>query len=111
MTPRDQTFCQSSPLIFMFSSNYRYLMFNHVVIFAMVSLKREWEPIIVFMNDPTVSYTVESRDGTEYASAVFYKNVQVRSRGIIDTPESELFNRLSRFSRQMRSPIRNGFGP
>jgi hypothetical protein len=40
---------------------------------------------------------------------IFYKNVQVRSLGIIDTAEFELFERLSRFSRLIRSHMRNGF--
>jgi hypothetical protein len=39
MTPRDQTFFVRVPLlIFMFFSNYMYVMFTYVFLFAMVSL-------------------------------------------------------------------------
>jgi hypothetical protein len=31
-------FCWSSPLTFTFSSNYKYVMFQHVFVFAIVSL-------------------------------------------------------------------------
>jgi hypothetical protein len=40
LTQRDPTFfCQSSPLIFTFSSNYMYVMFTYVFLFAMVPFK------------------------------------------------------------------------
>jgi hypothetical protein len=35
-----------------------------------------------------------------------YKNVHVRSRGVIDTAEPELFKRLTRLSRRIRSHMR-----
>jgi hypothetical protein len=39
----------------------------------------------------------------------FTKKVQVGSRGVIDTVESELFEWLSRFSWRIRNHMRNGF--
>jgi hypothetical protein len=37
-TAETEIFCQSSPLIVTFSSNYRYAMFKYVLVFTMVSL-------------------------------------------------------------------------
>jgi hypothetical protein len=42
----NRLFCQSSSLIITFSSNCIYVMFTYLFVFAMVSLKREWDPII-----------------------------------------------------------------
>jgi hypothetical protein len=36
---------------------------------------------------------------------IFYKNVQVGSRGVFGTEESEFCQRLPRFSRRIRSPL------
>jgi hypothetical protein len=37
-TVETEIFCQSSPLLLTFSSNYRYAMFTYVLVFTMVSL-------------------------------------------------------------------------
>jgi hypothetical protein len=42
---------------------------------------------------------------------ILYKIFYVRSRGVIDTAESELCKRLSRISRRNRSHMQNGISP
>jgi hypothetical protein len=38
----------------MFASNYMYVMFSYLFVFAMVSLYREGEPIVDFAKIPAV---------------------------------------------------------
>jgi hypothetical protein len=47
--------CWSSPLIFTFSSNSKYVMFTYLFVFAILPFLRTWEPIIVFEKASAVS--------------------------------------------------------
>jgi hypothetical protein len=86
-------------LIFTFSSKYMYVMFPYV--FLSLIPRCQWHRWIYFrcLIETTGSFSKN------------YNLQKVRSRGVIDTAESKLFKRLSRFSQQIRRHMRNGFSP
>jgi hypothetical protein len=68
-------------------------MFTYAFLFAMDSVYREWEQIIVFVNDPALSMTpLNSLLLSHWEYGIFYKNVQVISCGVIDTMDFNFSN-------------------
>jgi hypothetical protein len=64
------------------------------------------------VSNPMVSMTpLNPLPLSHWDYGIFYKNVQVRSRGVINTMESELFKQLSRFSQRIWSQMQIGFSP